>query len=406
VDVIVWFTDPVVRRRAQAARPSSAGDVFRLIREGTATTRTDVARVTGLSRTAVTLRVNQLLAQGLVVEQAEGSSTGGRPPARLAFHTAGGIVLAASVGASRAQLAVCDLAGEILAETALDVDIADGPETVLAAVVKHLEHLVSESGHGDTVRGIGVCVPGNIDVETGRSVSFPVMPGWDDVAIPPYFTRRFDVPVHVDNDVNVMALAEHRARHQDGVNDLLLVKVSTGIGAGIVSGGHLQRGALGAAGEIGHIPVAAGGGAVCRCGNVDCLEALAAGWALVRRLSESGHTVDGVRGVVDLVRAGEPEALRLVRAAGRHLGEVIAGAVNLINPAVIVLGGDLARAYDPLVAGVREVVYQRSTALATRDLQIVPSALGERAGVVGCAVMVLEDVLSPRSVDAALARGT
>ncbi len=377
----------------------SVGEVFRLIRERRASTRSDVGRLTGLSRTAVTLRVGQLLEQGLVVERAEGGSTGGRPPVRLEFNATGGVVLAAALGASRAQVAVCDLAGRVVAESALSVDLDAGPETLLNSAVKHLDQLLSETGRSEKdLRGIGVSVPGAVDVTTGRSVSPPVQPGWGDVVIPDFFAGRFPVPVVVDNDVNVLALAEHRM-HADA-DDILVIKASTGIGAGIISGGRLQRGALGASGEIGHIKVADGGGIVCRCGNVDCLEALASGWALVRRLNELGRPVADALGVAELVRAGDPDALRLVRDAGRRIGEVVAGAVNLLNPTLIIVGGDLAHAYDPLVAGMRELIYQRSTAMATRTLGIEPSVLNEQAGVAACAVMVLEDVLSPRAVDA------
>ncbi|MQA60259.1 MAG: ROK family protein [Actinophytocola sp.] len=387
--------------RPISAPGASAGEVFELIRHAEAQTRSDIGRLTGLSRTAVTLRVEQLLERGLVVERAEGGSTGGRPPVRLEFNAAGGIVLAASLGASRAQVAVCDLAGRVLAESGLHVDLADGPEAVLNSAVKHLDELLTESGHDEqAVRGIGVSVPGAVDVETGRSVSPPVQPGWGDVPIPKYFSSRFPVPVRVDNDVNVLALAEHRA-HAD-VDDLLVIKASTGIGAGIIAGGRLQRGAVGASGELGHIKVAGGPGALCRCGDVDCLEAVASGWALARQLAELGKPATDALGVAEFVLAGDPDALRLVRAAGRYLGEVVAGAVNLLNPAVIVIGGDFVHAFDPLVAGMRELIYRRSSAMATRSLRIEPSLLRDQAGVANCAIMVLDDVLSPRAVDATI----
>jgi predicted NBD/HSP70 family sugar kinase len=209
------------------------------------------------------------------------------------------------------------------------------------------------------------------------------------------------VPVLVDNDVNALTLAERVVR--PGVADLLHVKVSTGIGAGIIAGGVLQRGVRGAAGEIGHNPVADGGGVVCRCGNVDCLEAVASGAALVKALRAAGRDVADVPGVVALVRAGDPEAVALVRQAGRRIGAVLAVAVNLLNPQVVVFGGDLAEAFEPLLAGVREQVYRRAVVPATRELAIEQSALGPGAGVAGCAAMALAEVLSPRAVDAALA---
>lgn len=227
-----------------------------------------------------------------------------------------------------------------------------------------------------------------------------MQPGWGDVAIPEFVTDRFPVPVRVDNDVNVLALAEHHLH--PGVDDLLVIKASTGIGAGIIAGGRLQRGALGASGEIGHVKVADGPGAACRCGDVDCLEAVASGWALARQFDELGKPVSDALGIAELVRAGDPDALRLVREAGRRIGEVVAGAVNLLNPALVVVGGDLAHAYDPLVAGIRELIYQRSSAMATRALRIEPGRLSERAGVANCATMILDDVLSSRAIDASI----
>ncbi|MGH3648781.1 MAG: ROK family protein, partial [Micromonosporaceae bacterium] len=241
-----------------------------------------------------------------------------------------------------------------------------------------------------------------IDIETGRSLSPAVLPGWGDVAIRDHFTDRFPVPVFVENDVNVLALAEHR-RHPDS-DDILVIKASTGIGAAIIGGGQLQRGALGASGELGHAKVSTGTGAICRCGDRDCLEAYAAGWALRQRLQAAGRSVNDARDIAELVRAGDPEAVRLVRDAGRHLGEVLAVAVNLLNPSLIVIGGDLAHAYDTLVAGVRELVYQRSSAITTRSLRIIPSELDEQAGFLACAWMTLDNILSPAAINTHLLR--
>ena len=382
--------------------PCTAGEVFRLIREGHASTRSDLGRLTGLSRTAVTLRIGQLLEHGLVVERPAAESTGGRPPVRLEFHVHGGVVLAAAIGASRSQLAVCDLAGDILSQTGFSFDTSCGPDAVLDALGDQLDELLAASGHTmREVRGVGVSLPGAVDTTTGRAVSPTVMPGWGGVAVRDHLAARFPVPVHVDNDVNVLALSEHRRRPE--VDDIVVIKASTGIGAAIIAGGELQRGARGVAGEIGHIKVSDAGDDVCRCGDVGCLETVASGWALVRRLAAAGREVSDARGVAELARTGDPEAIRLLRDAGRRLGEVLAGAVNLLNPALIVIGGDLAYGFEPLAAGVREVIYQRSSAVATGDLQIVPSLRDEESGVRACAEMVLDRVLSAEAVDAALA---
>ncbi|MEU5879512.1 ROK family transcriptional regulator [Spirillospora sp. NPDC047279] len=357
-------------------RQSTSGDVLRLIREEGVDTRADLVRLTGLSRPAVALRVNDLIARGLVVERADGPSTGGRPPARLVFNAAGGAVLVANLGKSRGQAAVCDLAGQVLVQAEAEPDLP-------RLLDQWADLLVKAGTDPAAVRGAGIGVPGPVEFATAE---------WDGVPIRPAVLDRFGVPAFLDNDVNIAALGEHRAAYPD-LDDLLFVKVSTGIGAGLVTGGRIQRGALGAAGEIGHIPVR-GADAACRCGNVGCVEAVAGGAALLARSGASD-----LAAFAALARDGDPAAVALVRDAGRRIGEVIAAAVNLLNPAVVVLGGDLTGAYEHLIAGVREVVYQRSTALATRRLRIEPSRLGDQAGLTGCAALVLADVLSPETID-------
>ena len=381
---------------------TSPGALLELIRSGHATSRADIARITGLSRSTVSQRVDALLQLGLAIERGDGPSTGGRRPTRLDFDAAAGVVLAVDLGATHVRIGVADLAGEILVEEAAAIDIADGPDAVLAWVVDHSTALLVGCGREvDDVRGIGMGVPGPVEFAAGRAVSPPIMPGWDGVAIPPYFADRFTgVPVLVDNDVNVMAVGEHRARWLGVVDDLLFVKVATGIGSGIIAGGHLHRGAQGAAGDLGHVQIPDAGDTLCRCGNTGCVEAVASGAALAGQLRAKGLDVHGSRGVVALCRGGHPDAVLAVRQAGRMLGEVLASAVNIFNPAVIVIGGELAEAHEQLFAGVREIVYRRSTALATGHLQLVRGSLGERAGIVGCAYTALERVLSIDAVNA------
>jgi predicted NBD/HSP70 family sugar kinase len=230
------------------------------------------------------------------------------------------------------------------------------------------------------------------------------MPGWDGYSIPGHLHRFFPVPVLVDNDVNIMAVGEHRMNWR-AEEDLLFVKVGTGIGCGIVAEGSIYRGAQGAAGDIGHIRVVDREDMLCECGNVGCLEAVAGGRALVRAARDQGFEARNSRDVVALARAQHVEIVRLIRESGRMLGDVLAGLVNAFNPRVIVIGGDIAEADEQLFAGVREAVYRRATPLATRRLQIVRSTLGDRAGALGAAVMALEHVLAPQFVDAQCSAG-
>ena len=400
-----------MRPMSTAPGPATTGEVFSLIRDGRALTRSEVGRVTGLSRTAVAARIAALLESGLVVEGADDDrapSTGGRPPSHLRFNRDAGVVLAAAIGRSRTQLGVCDLEGEVLVHADLDQAVGPGPDELMPLVAAGLGALLDEVGRPlAAVRAIGLSIPGTVDFTRGASLDSPIMSGWDGVELAPHLrelTQASNAQVFVDNDANVMALSERRGhlqRHQH----LIFVKASTGIGVGIVSGGRLLRGAWGAAGEIGHTKSPAAQGLPCRCGDTGCVETVAAGWALVQAARERGRDVDHVRDVVRLAVDGDAEARDLVRESGYRIGEAIAAAVNLLNPEAVVVGGDLARAYDTFVAGLRETVYGEATALATRELTIVPVTHGERSGVVGCAAMAIQQILDSRAVDRVLSAG-
>jgi predicted NBD/HSP70 family sugar kinase len=380
---------------------TSAGDIYALIRKRRDVTRAEIGQVTGLSRTAVSARVAALAAQGLVIERELAPSTGGRPASFVTFNADGGVVLSAAIGRSRTRLAVCNLAGDILAATDIDQEPGLGPDDLMPDIVKRLDALVA-SGHRDAkIYGVGVNLPGTVDMARGCSLDSPIMSGWDGVPLPPYFAELTDASVILDNDANVITLAERRGDRQ-AFDDLLVIKASTGLGAGIIAGGSLQRGAVQAAGEFGHNKTPAAAGVPCRCGDTGCLEAIAGGWALVRALQADGRPVGHLRDVVELAHSGDPDARRMIRDSGRHVGEVLAGAVNLLNPAVLVVAGDMAGAYDIFVAGLRETLYGNATALATRTLQVVPSTYGDRSGVIGSATMVLDHVLSPAAIDASL----
>jgi predicted NBD/HSP70 family sugar kinase len=384
-------------------RTSGLGVVLSHIRSGDAVTRATLAQRTGLARSTIAQRVDVLLESGLIYEAGDSVSTGGRRPGLLAFNPRAGVVLTADLGATHSRFAITDLAGVPLAEQAHDLVIAEGPETVLEFVhERFLEVLATAGGGAAEVVGIGIGIPGPVEFGSGRPVSPPIMPGWDGVDIPGWWAARYpEVPVVVDNDVNIMALGEHWEAWRD-VEHMLYVKVGTGIGCGIVSDGRIHRGAEGAAGDIGHIVVSDADDVVCRCGNTGCLEAVAGGHALAGRLATVGRGTATSRDVVQLVLDGDPVAVRMVRDAGRALGEVLAACVNFFNPRVIVVGGDIGTVHEQLLAGLREVVIQRSLPLATRDLRIVTSRLGDRAGVVGGAIMVIERLLAPGALERSL----
>ena len=385
---------------SRTSTSTSAGDIYALIRDRRAITRAEIRRLTGLSRTAVTARVNSLAAQNLVIEREQAPSTGGRPATYLTFNADAGVVLSAAVGRSRTRLAVCNLASDILAATDIDQSPGLGPDDLMPDIVKRLDELLEDSGrHNDRIYGVGVSLPGTVDQQRGCSLDSPIMSGWDGVPLARYFAELTDAPVVLDNDANVIASIERRGERA-AFDDLLVVKASTGLGAAIIAGGALQRGAMQAAGEFGHNKTPAADGVPCRCGDSGCLEAIAGGWAIVRALQKDGRQVGHLRDVVALANSGDADARRMIRDSGRHIGEVLAAAVNLLNPAVLVIAGDMAGAYDVFVAGLRETLYGNATALATRALQIVPCTYGDRSGVIGGAVMALDYVLSSGSIDA------
>ncbi|GAA3717315.1 ROK family protein [Nonomuraea antimicrobica] len=378
---------------------ATPGALLSILRDGQARTRAELVELTGLARSTLTQRLDALLDQRWIVPAGDAVPSRGRPSTAFAFNPRARTVLAADLGVTHAQVAITDLGGAVLAERTADLSIDQGPEPCLAWLFETCIELLAESGNGMAdVCGIGVGLPGPVEHDSGRPVNPPLMPGWDGFPVPDWLGSRIDAPVFVDNDVNIMALGEHWAASPD-IEHLIFTKVGTGIGCGIISEGRLHRGSRGAAGDIGHIQVSGSEHVPCLCGNLGCLEAVAGGGALAARLREDGLDAAGSRDVVRLVRAGNARAIRLVRQSGRDIGHVLASIVNFFNPAQIVIGGDLAEAGDHLIAGVREVIYGRSLPLATQRLDIRTSSLGDRAGVAGAAVMVIEHVLAPESVD-------
>ncbi|MBP2048523.1 putative NBD/HSP70 family sugar kinase [Streptomyces griseochromogenes] len=395
-------------RRGRAGRSgsqTSAGDLLELVRSGRAVTRGALQQATGLSRATVGQRLDRLFRAGWLREGAGGpvdSPLGGRPSITLEFDDSHAVVLAADLETRHARAAVLTLTGELLAEHSGTLAIQDGPEAVLGELGHWFAELLEKAGHrAQEVCGIGLAVPGPVDSATGRVVQPPIMPGWDGYDIRGRLARAFTehtgapaVPVLVDNDANLMAYGEQRTAFPD-CSAFVLVKVSTGIGAGVVVDGSIYRGVDGGAGDIGHIRV--GAKALCRCGSYGCLAAVASGGAVARRLVEAGVPAASGSDVRDLLAAGHPEAAALAREAGRTVGDVLATVVTLLNPGVLMIAGDLAG--TPFLTGVRELLYQRALPRSTAHLEVVTSRLGERAGLIGAGALVVEHLYAPERVE-------
>lgn len=408
----------------QTALPAELVDglvsVLALIRSGKARTRPELVRHSGLGRSVVAERVARLLEQGLLAEGGTAPSTGGRAPRELVLNAGAGVILVAPLGASRLTVGVTDLAGRVLAWTEEVRDIGLGPRPVLERVAQHFDKLLVDLGSPSPVWGVGIGLPGPVEFASGRPMRPPIMPGWHDADVRGWLAERYDVPVWVDNDVNVMAVGELRARGGPPDTDMLFIKVGTGIGAGLVSRGSLHRGAKGCAGDIGHVEVPGGGVVVCRCGNVGCLEAYAGGSAVVRQALEAvdqGRSPylariikeNGQLQVEDVARAGQEGdavSVELLGRSGRLLGQVVATLVNFFDPHAVVLGGRIGGNSDLLLAAVRETVYRRSLPLATRDLRIEHGSGDLETSLVGAASMVLDELFSREQLGQWLADGS
>jgi glucokinase-like ROK family protein len=270
------------------------------------------------------------------------------------------------------------------------------------------------------VWGVGIGLPGPVEFRTGQPVAPPIMPGWDGFDVRSYFTKRYDAPVWVDNEVNTMALGELRSGLAVGTRDMIYVKIGTGIGAGLVSGGRLHRGTQGCAGDIGHIAVGHDEGVICRCGQRGCLEAVAGGAALARdgsAAAASGRSrflaelaADGreltAEDVARAARHGDPVSVELITRSARLVGETLSGMVNFFNPSLILLGGGVSAVGDLYLATVRQVILRRSLPLATRALRIERSPLSDQVGLLGAAFMVVDELLSRERLGRWIDRGT
>ncbi|MFJ4413044.1 ROK family protein [Streptomyces sp. NPDC088925] len=407
------------------ANQASAGDLLQLVRTGSATTRGDLQRVTGLSRATVGQRLDRLFRAGWLREgdaaPSAPSPQGGRPSVRLEFDDRHAIVLAADLETRHSRAAVLSLTGDVLAETSWPVRLSEGPEHVLGELGARFARLLGdESLAPASVCGIGVAVPGPVDSESGTLVDPPIMSGWGGFDLSGRLARAFaeasgsvrgpaagsgggpaggfgggalpPVPVLVENDANLMAYGEQRTGWPE-CRAFALVKVSTGIGAGVVVDGTVYRGVDGGAGDIGHIRVPAGEGLDCMCGAQGCLAAVASGRALAARLRAAGVPAASGSDVRALLAEGHPEAAGLARQAGRQVGEVLATVVTLLNPGVLMIAGDLAG--TPFLTGVRELLYQRALPRCTAHLDVVTSRLGDRAALVGAAHLVVEHLYAP-----------
>jgi glucokinase-like ROK family protein len=379
-------TDPVASR------------LLRRLRDSGALSRAELASRLEVPRARLLSELDSLLAAGLVCEAGPAASRGGRRSTLVELNRDLRFA-AVDLGARSLDVEITDGRLEPVVAHSEPADIRSGPKAVLQRVSEVLAKFKAEGAY-ERLQAIGIGVPGPVSFRDGVPVSPPIMPGWDRYPVREVLGREHGCPVVVDNDVNIMAIGEHYGGVAHMVDNLLFVKIGTGIGCGIYLGGQVYRGTDGCAGDIGHIQVD-DDGPVCSCGNIGCLEALFSGAALARdalAAARSGQSpalaerlaASGMLAALDVAAGaaeGDAVCIQLIREGGRRVGTVLAGLVSFINPSIIVIGGGLAGLGHVLLAEIRSVVYRRSLPLATGNLPVVMSELGARAGVVGAAVL-------------------
>jgi glucokinase-like ROK family protein len=398
---------------ADLARPSLAG-VLQVVWRECEISRADIARRTGLSRSTVSILVDELLGLGLVREVGAGKSRGGRRPIVLRFDDDAATILGVDLGATHVSATLTNLRGSVLAWEHGAHPVREDPEGATALMTALAERcLRSWGGSRRLLLGIGMAVPSPVDPARPDFLNEVVVPGWKGIPVGQALRKRFRVPVLVDNDANLGALGERWWGAGRDVDDFAYIKLATGIGAGFYVDGRIYRGANGIAGEIGHISLDENGER-CGCGLRGCLVTLVGAPALIRRAQAllrdqpesmlAGRTF-GIAGLEDAALAQDPVALQVVREAAVHLGIAVAGLLNLLNPRLVIVGGGLARLGEALLEPLRDAVRTRTLASSAERARIVTSQLGARAIAVGAATLLLQRALSdPRHFPAASAR--
>ena len=387
-----------IRKPRSAAMVDGASRILQLVRAGQAQTTSALAAAVGMARSTVNQRLGYLADAGLIVTETVPSGGRGRPAAVSAFNPRGAYVLAAHLGLTGGRLAATDLDGAVLAEGYFDIDLATGPDRLLADLSDHFDRLVADARlSGIRLAGVGVGVPRSVELLGYLHALNLSGADWDRDHFSRALRERYRAPVHLDTDVNLLALAERRRSWPDA-EVLVCVKLGTLIDAAVVVNGVPVRGARHLAGELGHVKVG-GPSEPCYCGGVGCLDAVASGSALVRRMSSEGTGITHVSQVVRYANGGMPEAVRALRDAGRHIGEALSYVVNLLNPDVIAVWGYLAEAETLLFSGIREGLYKGALPGSSEALVLTGATLGDVAGVSGAATLVIDEVLEPSTVD-------
>ncbi|MTB87860.1 ROK family protein [Aeromicrobium sp. zg-629] len=381
---------PTAPRTTAALRASNQRRVVRVVREAGGLSQAQIARRTHLAPATVSGIIRELVDAGFLHSEA-GS---GRRGATVTVSPGAGVVAGVDFGHSHLQVAVADLAGRIRAARAVPL-APDAPSDDALGLAREMVDALLGDGNltHDDLRAVGMAIPAPIGRD-GVIDSGSILPGWVGVDARSAAEKTFECPVVVDNDANLSALAEWTRGAGRGHEDLVYIKIASGVGCGLVLGGRVHHGGLGTAGELGHLTMDESG-PLCRCGSRGCLEAYVGGSALIAQFAPMGGELD-VPGFVERALHGDQGARRLIEDAGRHLGEAVATVANLLGPEVVVIGGELAVAGDLLLDEVRASMRRHALTPVARQVRVTVSELDERPSCVGSVLLALDAVELPR----------
>jgi glucokinase-like ROK family protein len=374
----------------------AAVDLIRFASKGVS--RTDIAEELGLTRAGVTVIINELIDHGIILETDSRSTPSGRPPVVLKVNPKCGLVAAIDMGAVHLSVALGDVSARIIEEIEQPFKISNGPQHCLKEASLALQAVLDKCGiEIKDLSAVGISVPGPVITDAGMVMAPPIMPGWDKFPIRDTLEAQWGVPVTLNNDADLGALGEWAYGAGRGERNLAYIKVSSGIGAGLIINQQIFVGATGSAGEIGHLTIDKNG-PLCTCGNYGCLEAFASGNAIefqAQKLADSGkrtiladfdHKQIRVSDVADAARRGDLEAQEILNRSGTFIGIAIAGLINLLNPNVVIIGGSVAEVGDILTAPIRKMVKERSLPASEHIVKITTAMLGRHSTLIGAMV--------------------
>lgn len=375
--------------------------VLDAVREHGALTQVEIAGVTGLSAATVSNLVKELDVAGAV--QLRPSIRNGRRATQVSVATSSGLVGAAVFGDRDIRVAVATGTGDIVSQKRMPLPADHAADEGMARATRLIQELAENTGRtAADLRSLVVGLPAPIDSVSGEVGSEGVLPGWRGVAVAQAMEDALGVPVLLDNTSNLAAVGEFKFGALQGISTGVFLKVSYGVGAGLIIGGELFRGSAGTAGEIGHVTIDENG-PICRCGNRGCLDTFVGARAVLAALRPS-HGSLTLRDVIGRALDGDPGCRRVLEDSGRHLGVALAGVVNLINPEVVALGGQVARVGEVVLGPMREAIERCAIPSAAASVDVRVGLLPpEEADVRGA--LAVADQLREDADRAALAAG-